>query len=78
MFKKQILRILVEKHITLSHQSEISMSGTFTSCQDGVTGTSLPFHLKQLEDQTKYMEKIIFRHWTTNSMRFDPWENSNR
>ena len=68
MFKKQILRILVEKHITLSHQSEISMSGTFTSCQDGVTGTSLPFHLKQLEDQTKYMEKIIFRHWTTSSI----------
>lgn len=68
MFKKQILRIFVGKHITLSHQSEISMSGTFTSCQDGVTGISLPFHLKQLEDQTKYMEKIIFRYWTTDSM----------
>lgn len=60
MFKTQILRMFVEKNITLSHQSQINMLGTFTSCQDGVRGTSLPFHLKQLEDQTKYMEKKSF------------------
>lgn len=65
--------MFVEKNITLSHQSQINMLGTFTSCQDGVRGTSLPFHLKQLEDQTKYMEKkIIFRHWTRDSMKLDP------
>lgn len=33
------------------------MLGTLTSSQDEVTGTALPFHHKQLEDQTKYMEK---------------------
>lgn len=51
----------MEKHITLSHQSKISMSGTFASSQDRVTRTSLPFHLKQLEDQTNYKGKNGFQ-----------------
>lgn len=68
----------MEKHITISYQSEINMSGTFTSSQDGVTGTGLPFLHKQVEDQTKHMEKMVFRHWTTDHLKLDHWENRNR
>lgn len=52
------------RNIALSHQSETIMLGTFTFSHDGVKGTNLPFHFKQLEDQIKYMENIVFRHWT--------------
>lgn len=58
----------MEKHITLSHQSEINMSGTFISSQNGVTETGSPFLPKQLEDQTKYMEKKRFLDFGQQAM----------
>lgn len=57
------------RNIALSHQSETIMLGTFTSSHDGVKGTNLPFHFKQLEDQIKYTEKNSFQ--TLDCVRLD-------